>query len=81
MLQYCVIFLILTKFVYAPPLLSAQFSDENVIDFWVFRLIYNLFGYATMAIPAYFIIQYLQKVKYNETGMYLCICFIFIYFY
>ncbi|CAH1792381.1 unnamed protein product [Owenia fusiformis] len=42
-------------------------------DFWLFRLLLNLIGYATIIVPGYFLIQYLKKIKYNERQAKGCI--------
>lgn len=47
----------------APPL-----EKTSPKDIWLVRLILNIAGYSTLFIPAYFIIKYLKKIKYNETG-------------
>ncbi|XP_064622282.1 adenosine 3'-phospho 5'-phosphosulfate transporter 1-like isoform X2 [Lineus longissimus] len=39
-------------------------------DFWLFRIVLNLLGYATVFVPAALVIQYLRKNKYNEKAGY-----------
>lgn len=68
--------LILMQATSAPPL--AAIETINALDFWLFRLLYNMVGYATMAVPAFFIIRHLRKIKYNETGNDVnCISFLY----
>ena len=47
---------------------STAETGNNLIDFWIVRLAYNLLGYATVFVPGAIIINYLRKIKYNETG-------------
>ncbi|XP_002130278.2 adenosine 3'-phospho 5'-phosphosulfate transporter 1-like [Ciona intestinalis] len=57
------------QWVSAPPI-----SDKLVepSSFWMIHLLKNLFGYATVVVPAMLIIGYMKKIKYNETGSGLC---------
>ena len=53
--------------VLAPPI-QVSVSNTNLLDIWFFRLLANLIGYATIAVPAFLIIKHLRKIKYNEKG-------------
>ncbi|CAK8692289.1 unnamed protein product [Clavelina lepadiformis] len=55
----------------APPV-SIPLSQSSWHSFWLFRLTINLIGYSTVLVPAYFLIQHLKKIKYNETGSGIC---------
>lgn len=35
-------------------------------EFWLVRLALNLLGYATVAVPIFLMVHYLQRNKYNE---------------
>ena len=67
MLSKVVCFIALIKCVVAPPLPLSD-SNSRPLDFWLIRLLVNLLGYATIAVPAFFIVRYLRKTKYNERG-------------
>lgn len=47
---------------------STTETGNNLVDFWIVRLGINLLGYATVFIPGAIIINYLRKIKFNETG-------------
>jgi len=46
-------------------LVRAQDADESVYDFWFFRLLMNLLGYASLIVPAYFYKRYLDSKNYK----------------
>ena len=53
----------------AVPLPSSDEKPTQPInDLWFYRLFLNLMGYATILVPAYFVIRYFKRIKYNETG-------------
>ena len=60
--------------IFSTVLICSAGSDVEVavnsswFDFWFFRLLFNLLGYATIAVPAYIIIRYLRKINYNDKG-------------
>lgn len=37
-------------------------------DFWFFNLLLNIAGYGSIIVPAYFLINYLKKIDYVNTG-------------
>lgn len=47
---------------------STTETGNNLVDFWIVRLAINLLGYATVFVPGAVIINYLRKIKFNETG-------------
>ena len=47
-------------------LASAQTEDESIYDFWFFRLLMNLAGYASLIIPTYFYKRYLDNQGYKS---------------
>lgn len=47
---------------------STTETSNNLVDFWIVRLAINLLGYATVFVPGAIIINYLRKIKFNETG-------------
>jgi len=49
-------------------LVRAQDADESVYDFWFFRLLMNLLGYASLIVPAYFYKRYLDSKNYKVNG-------------
>ncbi|XP_061163299.1 adenosine 3'-phospho 5'-phosphosulfate transporter 1-like [Saccostrea echinata] len=54
-----------------PCVLGTESTTEqgnNLVDFWIIRFVINLLGYATVFVPGAIIINYLRKIKYNETG-------------
>lgn len=59
------------------PLVCAVQGDittlmDSLSDFWLFRFILNILGYATIAVPGYLLIQYFRKMNYLETGRGVC---------
>lgn len=68
--------LILFGVLVIPVTILGQAADEDPAgdapdawtDFWVVRLTLNLLGYATIFVPGFLLIQYLRKIKYNETA-------------
>ncbi|XP_062589021.1 adenosine 3'-phospho 5'-phosphosulfate transporter 1-like [Saccostrea cucullata] len=62
--------LLIVNFI-VPCVLGTESTTEqgnNLVDFWIVRFLINLLGYATVFVPGYIIINYLRKIKYNETG-------------
>jgi len=51
----------------APPVVDVP-QTGNWGKFWLFRLMVNLFCYASIALPAYFAIKTLKKSAYLKTG-------------
>merc|ERR1711953_792047 len=49
-------------------LVRAQDADESVYDFWFFRLLMNLLGYASLIVPAFFYKRYLDSRGYKNSG-------------
>ncbi|CAB1342715.1 unnamed protein product [Coregonus sp. 'balchen'] len=41
-------------------------------DVWLFRFFLNVLGYATIIIPGYFLVTYLKRINYLETGRGIC---------
>ncbi|XP_014672364.1 PREDICTED: adenosine 3'-phospho 5'-phosphosulfate transporter 1-like [Priapulus caudatus] len=41
-------------------------SDKQWQDFWMYRLLVNLLGYATIILPGYLILRYLKRSNYIE---------------
>ncbi|MBN3305927.1 S35B2 protein, partial [Amia calva] len=41
-------------------------------DFWLFRFLLNVLGYATIAVPGFLLIKYLKRINYLETGRGIC---------
>lgn len=54
------LFSTLAQYILAPP------PGETL--FWLLSLLLNLIGYATIFVPGYYIIQYVRKTNYLETG-------------
>jgi len=50
----------LAQYVLAPP------PGETL--FWLLSLLLNLIGYATIFVPGYYVMQYVRKTSYLETG-------------
>ncbi|XP_077996724.1 adenosine 3'-phospho 5'-phosphosulfate transporter 1-like [Glandiceps talaboti] len=49
--------------------ISKRSAEEgSLLDFWVFRLLLNLAGYASIIIPAALVIRYIQKTNFLEKG-------------
>ena len=46
--------------------IAEQLLPADYVDFWFIRLLINLFGYATIIVPGYLLIQYFKKHKYDE---------------
>lgn len=59
----------------APPV-PATVPTGAWKEFWLFRLVINLFCYASIVVPAYFVIQYLKKTDYLEKGRGICAPFL-----
>lgn len=38
-------------------------------DVWLFRFFLNVLGYTTIIIPGYFLITYLKRINYLQTGV------------
>uniref|UniRef100_A0A665WK67 Adenosine 3'-phospho 5'-phosphosulfate transporter 1 n=1 Tax=Echeneis naucrates TaxID=173247 RepID=A0A665WK67_ECHNA len=57
-----------------PSALAAEESSllEGWHDVWLFRFLVNIAGYSTIIIPGYFLIRYLKRTNYLETGSGLC---------
>ncbi|XP_015206571.1 adenosine 3'-phospho 5'-phosphosulfate transporter 1 [Lepisosteus oculatus] len=59
-------------------LLPAQAAGEDSLslntwtDFWLFRFILNVLGYATIIVPGYLLIKYFKSINYLETGRGIC---------
>ena len=66
-------FLSILSAVTAPPITSES-SSSAWKDFWFFRLCLNLFCYASVVLPAYYIIQYLKSSNRLEKGKHCCFC-------
>jgi len=64
-------FLSILSAVTAPPITSES-SSSAWKDFWFFRLCLNLFCYASVVLPAYYIIQYLKSSNRLEKGNGAC---------
>ncbi|KAK7506804.1 hypothetical protein BaRGS_00001655 [Batillaria attramentaria] len=47
---------------------STEGAIDSWTDFWMVRLALNLLGYATIFVPGALLINYLRKIKYNETA-------------
>ncbi|XP_070577155.1 adenosine 3'-phospho 5'-phosphosulfate transporter 1-like [Ptychodera flava] len=43
-------------------------QEGGLLDFWIFRLLLNLAGYASIIIPAALVIRYIQKTNFLEKG-------------
>ena len=52
----------------APPVVDVP-QTGNWGKFWLFRLMVNLFCYASIAVPAYFAIRTLKKSAYLQNGL------------
>merc|ERR1711935_829634 len=46
----------------------AQAAEDSVYDFWFYRLLMNLAGYASLIIPAFFYKRYLDNQGYKSSG-------------
>uniref|UniRef100_H2Z5A4 Adenosine 3'-phospho 5'-phosphosulfate transporter 1 n=1 Tax=Ciona savignyi TaxID=51511 RepID=H2Z5A4_CIOSA len=55
--------------VHAPPISGNPVQPSA---FWLWHLVYNLLGYATVVVPAMLFIYYMKKIKYNERGSGIC---------
>lgn len=54
-------------FTVSPDISSSKtIITNNFNNTWVFRLILNLLGYATVFIPGYIIFKFVKKTKYFE---------------
>ena len=66
----CLIFaLVYVNLILAVPLPKSDEQPNQGGELWFSRLLMNLMGYSTILVPAYFIIKYFKRIKYNETGM------------
>lgn len=65
-----VVFFFLTPFVILGQEVGSSHKvlSENWTDFWIVRLSLNLLGYASICVPGILLINYLRKIKYNETA-------------
>nr|CAB3266234.1 adenosine 3'-phospho 5'-phosphosulfate transporter 1-like [Phallusia mammillata] len=71
-LSCCLVLACSFHFTEAPPVVESSNLNSEWSDFWLVRLIFNLVGYASVVVPAYLLISYLKKIKYNETGSGVC---------
>jgi hypothetical protein len=61
------LFIILPVYITGTDLSStAMSSDTTWSEFWLFRIVMNILGYATVFVPAALVIHYLKKNKYHE---------------
>ena len=77
MLTVVFTFLVMTPiYISGEPDTNSTESGNAWKDFWVVRLLLNLFGYATIVIPGYLIISYVKRTGYLDRAGKLVFCFI-----
>ncbi|KAL4630537.1 adenosine 3'-phospho 5'-phosphosulfate transporter 1 [Arapaima gigas] len=67
--------LLLLLLLLLPAVVTAQQESsllENWLDFWLFRFLINISGYATIIVPGYFLVKYFKRTNYLETGRGIC---------
>ncbi|KAM9002568.1 adenosine 3'-phospho 5'-phosphosulfate transporter 1 [Sarcophilus harrisii] len=51
---------------------ALEAAPEHWTEFWFVRFLVNAVGYASLLVPGYFLVQYLKRRNYLETGRGLC---------